>query len=109
MHVVTQEVEGMTRWISTGEALPEHGRHVLAFYRNALGKPRIIIASHLERWTEESYGDEEVEDDEYHEERDAYYLREGWYEQIDNWDTFCGVTVSQGEVTHWMPLPEVPA
>lgn len=44
---------------------------------------------------------------EYDEETDEYYLKEGWYEVIRNWDEY-GSAVIGDFVTHWMPLPEPP-
>ena len=43
-------------------------------------------------------------DCEYSEEDDEYYLCEGWYEVIKNWDDYNSVAV-EDFVTHWMPLP----
>jgi len=44
---------------------------------------------------------------EYDEERDEYFLLEGFYEVIKNWDDFTSITI-EDFVTHWMPLPEPP-
>lgn len=51
-----------------------------------------------------------VDDDcvtEYNEEDDEYYLKEGWYEVIKNWDDYNSIVIDD-TVTHWMPLPEPP-
>ena len=93
-------------WIKVSEKLPKHGLTVLATYKNSYDKNRIIIAVHLDRFREESTYDDC--DDEYSEELDNYFLKEGWYEQIDNWGDFSFVTVCEGIVSHWMPLPVVP-
>ena len=39
---------------------------------------------------------------------DTTYAPEGWYEVIDNFDDCTFVAVSEGVITHWMPLPEAP-
>ena len=57
--------------------------------------------------TEEADGDAEA-CIEYDEAADTYYVTEGWYECIDNWDDYSSVAVTEGEVTHWMPLPQPP-
>ena len=44
---------------------------------------------------------------EYSEERDDYYINEGWYERVHNWDDY-GAVVIGDFVTHWMPLPQPP-
>lgn len=80
------------------------GNSVLVFYENSLGKGRIIKAFYAEQHAIES--DEENSD--YCEERDAYFIPEGWYECIDNWDDFAYVKIYNGTPTHWMPLPEAP-
>ena len=94
------------KWISVSNEMPEHGKPVLATYKNSHGKNRRVIAFYLGRWEEEADCDEC--NDEYSERKDMYYLKEGWYEQIDNWGDYTSVTVHEGEVTHWMPLPECP-
>lgn len=45
--------------------------------------------------------------DEYDEEADDYYVNEGWYERIHNWDDYSAVGIGDF-VTHWMPLPSAP-
>lgn len=86
------------------ESVPK-GRAVLVYYKNSLGKGRTVKASYIEKFTEEAT--EECDFGEYCEERDIYCWPEGWYEQIDNWDEFTGVAMSNIP-THWMPLPQPP-
>ena len=43
----------------------------------------------------------------YDEEEDKFYVPEGWYEVIHNWDEYGSVGI-YGIVTHWMYLPELP-
>lgn len=84
---------------------------VLVFYKNSLGNGRIIKARYIKRFSEESnsdFGDSEDGVDEYDEENDRYTYRQGWWECIDNWGDFSFIAVSEGEPTHWMPLPEPP-
>jgi hypothetical protein len=97
-------------WISVKDRLPEHGRKVLASFPNKLGKRRLIVAYHTERWKEEihPWQDDEYETSEYCEAKDEYYLLEGWYECIENWPEYTSVVVCEGEITHWMPLPDPP-
>ena len=94
-------------WIPVAERLPDSGCVVLACYRNSAGNLRRIRAEWVAAKTQESGGDSNI--GEYDEATDTYYDPQGWYERIDNWDDgFSAVGVSQGEVTHWMPLPDVP-
>lgn len=89
------------RW-QTIDTAPK-GRTVLIHYKNSLGNGRTVKARYVERFT--------VEDDsglgEYCEDKDEYYLLEGWYEQVDNWDDFAEIFI-HCKPTHWMPLPAPP-
>lgn len=103
----------MNNWISVIDELPENNKKVIATYKNQMGKQRTIIASFIRKWTElaeDHFCDDLDLDDcgEYSEEKDNYFVPEGWYEQLDNWDTYASLPVDEGDVTHWMPLPEKP-
>lgn len=76
---------------------PLTGHKVLLHYRNREGYPRTVVAR---------YCDEEavVEID-----LDDVGLEPGWYECIDNWDDYCSVAITEGQPSHWMPLPPPPA
>ena len=96
-------------WISVDERLPDAG-HCLATYRNQHGKLRIIRAKYARQF--EIDADEDAIDQgncEYNEADDTFYLKAGWLECIDNWDDYSSIYVTEGEVTHWMPLPAVPS
>ncbi len=95
-------------WISVAERMPDSGVTVLACYTNEAGKARRIRASWVAAKSCEASIDYS-ECAEYDEETDTYYDPEGWYEQIDNWGDYSAVAVCEGDVTHWMPLPELPA
>jgi hypothetical protein len=94
-------------WISVADKLPETGKKVIATFLNQSGKRRTICAHYIERWSVESDSDSDCYD-EYSEEKDAYFFCEGWYENIENWGEYSAVHVCEGEITHWMPLPESP-
>ena len=86
--------------------MPEAGVNVLVSYINGCNKHRTVKAFYSEKHTieqsiEADYGD-------WDESGDRYYLPEGWHESIDNWDDFSSVEVTEGNVTHWMPLPPCP-
>lgn len=97
-------------WISV-ERLPESGEHCLVSCTvkrcdGTLGQ-YICIGYYAEKFKHLAYG---VDDDcvsEYNEENDEYYIAEGWYEVIKNWDDY-GFVAIDDFVTHWMPLPEPP-
>jgi hypothetical protein len=94
-------------WINVTQSLPETGKKVIATFVNQSGKRRTICAHYIERWALESDSDDDCYD-EYSEEKDAYFYCKGWYENIENWGGYTSVHVCEGEVTHWMPLPESP-
>lgn len=93
-------------WMQVSDALPKSGVKVLAYYKNSLGNSRRIRAMWIAAKTEESGSEDEFF--EYDEETDTYYLPEGWYECINNWDDYSSVKVYEGEVTYWMSLPPAP-
>lgn len=93
-------------WISVKDAMPKSGVIVLAYYINSHNHSRRIRAKWTAAKTEEANA--EFDWGEYDEETDTYWTPEGWYECTDNWDEFSSIMVSEGEITHWMPLPLAP-
>jgi hypothetical protein len=101
------ELKGVVRdWVPVAERLPKPGQYVLAVFRYSTGKQVVIRAMHAPPKTlsEEDYG-EFLTDPDYDEATDTTYWPEGWYECNENEETHWQV---HEEVTHWMPLPEVP-
>ena len=99
-------------WTLAADQLPGSGKAILAFYLNSHGKGRRIRAEYIARWTVQAEGfdpDPDTECVEYSEQDDAYYILEGWYELIDNWDDYSRIAVTDGVVTHWMDMPTAPA
>ena len=95
-----------TAWIPVA-VLPAPCLKVIATYVNKLGNRRTIMAKWVPGKTEEAHSlDDEF--GEYDEATDTTYAPEGWYEVIDNLDDCTFVAVSEGVITHWMPLPEAP-
>ena len=98
--------DGLGAWVPVAERMPASGKVVLACYRNTYGHWRRIRACWVAAKTEESGSESEI--GEYDEATDTYYDPEGWYEQINNWDMYSAVAVHEGEVSHWMRMPEPP-
>jgi hypothetical protein len=92
------------RWRPASE-LPDEDQ-VIATYRNGYGKRRRVVAVYIRQYEEEAGVDDEscVE---YCEEKDEWYLKEGWYELIDNWD-YSLAAIVEGVVDYWMPMPPAP-
>ena len=99
------------RWISVEERLPDSGEYVLACcfvkWLGGGGKSYVCDAYYAKpkTLTVNLWGDDIA--CEYDEETDEYYLLEGWYEVIKNWDDYDSVPIGDF-VTHWRPLPEPP-
>lgn len=107
----TADVAPRAEWIGVEERLPESGEHCLVSCTvkrcdGTLGQ-YICVGYYAEKFKHLAYG---VDDDcvsEYNEENDEYYIAEGWYEVIKNWDDY-GFVAIDDTVTHWVPLPEPP-
>lgn len=100
------------RWISVKDHLPESNKRVLAScdvrrldgYRRRYTCVAFYAVKHS---IPEGKYPEDDECYDYDEDEDEYYLKEGWYEVIHNWDEYSSVVI-EDFVTHWMPLPEPP-
>ena len=99
-------------WISVKDRLPESGVHVLICcemhrYGGEIAGKYVCDGYYAEANKIIAGGFPDDCNCEYSEEDDEYYLCEGWYEVIKNWDDYSSVTV-EDFVTHWMPLPKAP-
>ncbi len=97
-------------WISVEDRPPESGEHVLLCceVRRSDGyavKRYVCDGFYAAKHTETVFYDGDDIACEYSEEDDAYYLLEGWYEVIKNWDDYNSIVVSDF-VVGWQPLPE---
>lgn len=95
----------MSEWISVHNEIPR--KTVLVHYLNGLNKHRIAKAFYADKFEVEENHNEVVDWLDYDEKTDNYYLPQGWYETIDNWDDFGHVQIPY-EITHFMPLPKIP-
>ena len=98
-------------WIPVTERLPETGQDVelCCGYKNYRGEivRYICIAYHVNRYEMKSSADWDEGCDEYREEDDEYYILEGWYERIHNWDTYGAVKIYDLALA-WRELPKLP-
>lgn len=97
------------QWISVKDGMPESGKTVLATceIRSLYGykKQYVCEAYYAESHSiSEGKYPEDTDCYDYSEEDDEYYLKEGWYEVIHNWDEYGSVVIGDF-VTRWMPLP----
>lgn len=98
-------LEAQLTWRPASE-LPEEGQIVIATYLNSYGKRRRVRAVYIRQYEEEEGSEDDDLCVEYCEEQDEWYLKEGWYELIDNWDTYSSVAIVEGTVDHWLPMPK---
>ncbi len=102
-----QQLEAM-KWVPVGERLPEAKQSVLVIVKHRQRHiekacyipPKTVLA---EDFLSDEFDCEDAE--EYDEENDCYWVKEGWWE--DSWEADNNWKMS-GEVTHWMPLPVQP-
>ena len=94
-------------WRSVDDAMPSGGwtPRVLFAWVNTNGMTRVGAGSWIAARTVEAIGDMLEEDCDYDEDRDVYFIKEGWREW--GWDEEYSGT-PDGPVTHWMPMPRHP-
>lgn len=100
------------KWISVRDRLPDSGQCVLATceIHSLYGHKKLYVCEAYyakEHSISEGRYPEDTDCYDYSEEDDEYYLKEGWYEVIHNWDEYGSVVIGDF-VTHWRPLPEPP-
>ena len=104
-------LEAEPHWIPVTERLPETGQDVelCCGYKNYRGEIAryICIAYHVNRYEMKYSADWDEGCDEYREEDDEYYVLEGWYERIHNWDTYGAVKIYDLALA-WRELPKLP-
>ena len=91
-------------WISVDTDLPKG--ECLAIYITPNGKQRMIRAKYAHQFQIEAEGDDC--ETEYNDDDDTFYIKAGWLECVDNWGEYSSCYVTEGTVTHWMPLPAAP-
>ena len=110
-HLIAHGVT-VQEWISVDDRLPENGVHVLICcemrrYDGEIAGKYVCDGYYAEANKIVAYGASSYYACDYSEEDDEYYLCEGWYEVIKNWDDYNSVAV-EDFVTHWMPIPAPP-
>jgi len=94
-------------WINIKDKMPSSGKRVLIVYKNSLGKNRIVIGHHTEKFTDENY-DMDGEFFEYDEKNDMYYVPKGWYESSYSHEEYYGYWLENQDVLFWAEVPESP-
>lgn len=104
------EAEEEQGWIPVSDRLPDSGKAILASFTNTYGKRRTVRAYYAAKHSHSAESWEDV-DDEWldYDEAGNPWAPVGWYEApvIGEALSFISPT-SDGEVTHWQPLPAPP-
>jgi hypothetical protein len=100
----------VTPWISVEDRLPENTKRVNVLFNNGYKKDCKAMAEYIAKMSvlAEDYISEEYSDfTDYDKENDRHYAPEGWYE----WNHSSDICMHMGDtkVTHWMPIPTLPA
>jgi hypothetical protein len=104
-HISPSELNGgLGAWISVEDSRPKQNALLAVLLKNS-GKYAIRRGCYYEKYEEETYNEDFFD---HNEADDTDYVPEGWYEAIANWDEWTTVSINEGMVTHWMPLPEAP-
>lgn len=103
--VEVSSVKSEQKWIPCSERLPEET--VLVTAETKTFRHRYICeAVWIPRWTWKASFDNWEDCSEYNEDDDEFYVNEGWYERVHNWDEYSYVEI-EDTVLAWMPLPEL--
>jgi len=92
-------------WIPCSEKLPE-GTVIVTAETKTFKHKYVCEAVWIPRWTWKAEYDNWEDCTEYNEDEDEYYVLEGWYERVHNWDEYSYVGI-EDDVIAWMPLPKV--
>ena len=102
-NAVISVIEPEPHWIPCSEKLPSET--VIATVETKVFKHRYVCeAVWVPRWTWKASFDEWEDCSEYKEEDDEYYVLEGWYERIHNWDEYAYVAIDDNVIA-WTPMP----
>lgn len=110
MEILLDELEAAQnaqRWIPVTERPPESGKHVLLCCEVKPSKGKYVCDGYYAAPKTIVGGCGGDFATEYDEEKDEYFLLEGYYEVIKNWDDFSSIAI-EDVVTHWMPLSDPP-
>ena len=102
-NAVISVIEPEPHWIPCSEKMPSET--VIATVETKAFKHRYVCeAVWIPRWTWKASFDEWEDCSEYNEDDDEYYVLEGWYERVHNWDEYAYVAIDD-DVIAWMSMP----
>lgn len=92
-------------WISVKDRLPEHSKNVLGVNKRGIMFTVFHAKPHTVEYEDYDY---DGEYDPIEEQKGCLYLKEGWYEELEQFNSEYDVCFSSRDITHWMPLPSPP-
>ena len=93
------------RWIPTKYSKPDSGKKVILRQKRNDKRTVSVFGFYAEPNSIEYEGSDQWGfQADYNEDEDKYYIPEGFYEIVENWDEITFLT-TDGEITHWMPKP----
>ena len=102
-NAVISVIEPEPHWIPCSEKMPSET--VIATVETKVFKHRYVCeAVWVPRWTWKASFDAWEDCSEYKEDDDEYYVLEGWYERVHNWDEYAYVAIDDNVIA-WMPMP----
>jgi hypothetical protein len=103
---LTAQIEA-ERWTPVSGQMPESGTHVLLYCEIRPIRKKYVCDGYYAAPKTITCENSEDCACEYDDEKDEYFLLEGYYEVIKNWDDFGSISIDDF-VTHWRPLPQPP-
>jgi len=96
------QLKDQLRWRPVSEK-PEKGKEVILSYVDCYGHRINVLGSYVRRFDEETDSADDEDVMEYSDEKDEYYLKEGWYEHTthsdyDHW-------LLHEKIDKWLPIP----
>jgi len=85
---------------------PEKGQEVIISYVDCYGHRINVLGSYVRRFDEEAEPADDEDIMEYSDEKDEYYLKEGWYEHTTHSDYDCWLL--HEKIDKWLPIPPAP-
>jgi hypothetical protein len=95
-------MKGVKTMYSVKDKMPESGKRVIFGWVNSLGKRRTSIGFYAAPKSIDADDYDEPTLYEYDEEKDGYWLHEGWYEEGAEYEYFYPI---DKVVTHWTDIP----
>ena len=96
------QLRAQLRWRPVSEK-PKKGKEVILSYVDCYGHRINVLGSYVRRFDEEAVSTDDEDIMEYSDEKDEYYLKEGWYEHTTHSDY--DYWLLHEKIDKWLPIP----